>query len=68
MGNNVYRWRNKIFEKVQIEKTFDLNDDDIFEMEDAVSNFLQINGFDKDYKITKDGLIAENILDKIFEY
>ncbi|MDU1832789.1 MAG: hypothetical protein ACLUJM_12220 [Finegoldia sp.] len=58
----------KFLKKFKLKKTFDLNDDDIFEMEDAVSNFLQINGFDKDYKITKDGLIAENILDKIFEY
>lgn len=58
----------KFLKKLNLKKTFDLNDNDIFEMEDAVSNFLQINGFDKDYKITKDGLIAENILDKIAEY
>ncbi len=55
----------KFLKKLNWKKTFNLNDSDIFEMEDVVSNFLQINGFDKDYKITKDGKLAENILDKI---
>lgn len=54
--------------KLNRKKNFNLNDSDIFEMEDVVSNFLQINGFDKDYKITEDGKLAENILDKIAEY
>ncbi|WP_297810545.1 hypothetical protein [uncultured Finegoldia sp.] len=58
----------KFLKKLNWKKTFNLNDSDIFEMEDVVSNFLQINGFDKDYKITKDGKLAENILDKIAEY
>lgn len=58
----------KFLKKLNRKKNFNLNDSDIFEMEDVVSNFLQINGFDKDYKITKDGKLAENILDKIAEY
>lgn len=58
----------KFLKKLNWKKTFNLNDSDIFEMEGVVSNFLQINGFDKDYKITKDGKLAENILDKIAEY
>lgn len=58
----------KFLKKLNWKKTFNLNDNDIFEMEDVVSNFLQINGFDKDYKITKEGKLAENILDKIAEY
>lgn len=58
----------KFLKKLNWKKTFNLNDNDIFEMEDVVSNFLQINGFDKDYKITEDGKLAENILDKIAEY
>ena len=58
----------EFLKKLNWKKTFNLNDSDIFEMEDVVSNFLQINGFDKDYKITKDGKLAENILDKIAEY
>ena len=58
----------KFLKKLNWKKTFNLNDSDIVEMEDVVSNFLQINGFDKDYKITEDGKLAENILDKIAEY
>jgi hypothetical protein len=58
----------KFLKKLNRKKNFNLNDSDIFEMEDVVSNFLQINGFDKDYKITEDGKLAENILDKIAEY
>lgn len=58
----------KFLKKLNWKKTFNLNDSDIFEMEDVVSNFLQINGFDKDYKITKEGKLAENILDKIAEF
>lgn len=58
----------KFLKKLNWEKTFDLNNNDIFEMEDVVSNFLQINGFDENYKITKDGKLAEDILDKIDEY
>ncbi len=58
----------KFLKKLNWKKTFNLNDNDIFEMEDVVSNFLQINGFDKDYKITKEGKLAENILDKIAEF
>lgn len=58
----------KFLKKLNRKKNFNLNDSDIFEIEDVVSNFLQINGFDKDYKITKDGKLAENILDKIAEY
>nr|WLJ26354.1 MAG: hypothetical protein [Firmicutes phage HS19] len=58
----------KFLKKLNWKKTFNLNDSDIFEMEGVVSNFLQINGFDKDYKITKNGKLAENILDKIAEY
>lgn len=58
----------KFLKKLNRKKNFNLNDSDIVEMEDVVSNFLQINGFDKDYKITEDGKLAENILDKIAEY
>lgn len=58
----------KFLKKLNWKKTYNLNDNDVFEMEDVVSNFLQINGFDENYKITKDGKLAEDILDKIAEY
>ena len=47
--------------------SFDFDDEDILNVEEKVSNYLQKHGFDKNYQPTEDGLICESILDKISE-
>ncbi|MEG0919420.1 MAG: hypothetical protein RSE61_05750 [Anaerovoracaceae bacterium] len=39
------------------------SDDELFKIEEVISTRLQIYGFDKNYEITEDGLICEEILD-----
>ena len=40
-----------------------LTDNEKIVIEDKVSNYLQINGFDEEYKPTREGLMCESILD-----
>ena len=57
----------KFLGKLKFNKFGNLNIDDIFELEDIVSKFLQAEGFDENYNLTKDGKLAECILDKVSE-
>ena len=41
------------------------SNNDLVEIEDKVSEKLQLSGFDEDYKITMIGKMCENILDKL---
>lgn len=41
----------------------DISDDDYFEIEEKISKYLQIKGFNDDYSINRDGEICESILD-----
>jgi len=43
----------------------DFSETDLDKIEDAVSEKLQIDGFDKDYNVTEIGKICESILDLI---
>lgn len=40
-----------------------LSDDDYEKIEDKVSDYLQMHGFDKNYKPNEKGLMCETILD-----
>lgn len=42
-----------------------LKEDDYNKIEDAVSEKLQISGFDKEYKLTEAGKMCESILDQL---
>lgn len=42
-----------------------LKEDDYNKIEDAVSEKLQISGFDKEYKVTETGKMCEAILDQL---
>lgn len=57
----------KVFMKnIGIDVNFDdMSDGDYMKVEEAVSLHLQKNGFDKEYKPTKEGTMCENILDKL---
>lgn len=44
------------------------SDNDLVEIEDKVSTTLQQLGFDKNYNITKIGVLCETILDKLSLY
>lgn len=57
----------KLLEDLKLEGINNLNIEDIIRIEDVISSFLQVKGFDKNYNITKDGKLAESILDKISE-
>ncbi|MDU2131919.1 hypothetical protein [Finegoldia magna] len=57
----------KLLEDLKLEGINNLNIEDIIRIEDVISKFLKVNGFDKNYNITKDGKLAESILDKISE-
>lgn len=63
-----------MFSKEQIELMksigLDINfekpsDDDWFDIEDRVGDYLTTNGFDKDYKPNKKGWVCESIIDLI---
>lgn len=63
-----------MFDEKQIEfmRSMDLNfdfdnlsDEDLAEIEDAVSEKLQKSGFDENYKITDAGKMCESILDAL---
>lgn len=58
----------KLLKDLKLGESNNLNIDEIMKIEDVISKFLQVNGFDKNYNITKDGEIAESILDKISEF
>ena len=59
MGNNVIRESKKFI----VEIGADINNlDDIYE---KVTVYLQTKGFGKSYELTKDGAICESILDEI---
>lgn len=57
----------KLLEELGIDNVNNLSDDDIVKIENIISNFLQSKGFDKNYKLTEEGKLAESILDKISE-
>lgn len=42
-----------------------LKEDDYIKIEDAVSEKLQISGFDEQYNTTENGKMCESILDKL---
>jgi len=50
-----------------IESNNEISDDEIFLIEDEVSDLLQRKGFDSDYQPTELGLMCESILDVIGE-
>lgn len=58
----------KLLEELEIDNVNNLSDDGIVKIENIISNFLQSKGFDKNYKLTEEGKLAESILDKISEY
>lgn len=58
----------KLLEELEIDNVNNLSDDDIVKIENIISNFLQSKGFDKNYKLTEEGKLAESILDTISEY
>lgn len=56
----------EFMESLGIEADFEnLSDDMLVKIEDIVSEKLQKSGFDENYKITEDGKICEEILDKL---
>ncbi|MBS5967099.1 MAG: hypothetical protein KIA06_06495 [Finegoldia magna] len=57
----------KLLEDLKLKESNNLNIEDIIKIEDVISSFLQVKGFDKNYNVTKDGKLAESILDKISE-
>ena len=57
----------KLLEELEIDNVNNFSDD-IVKIENIISNFLQLKGFDKNYKLTEEGKLAESILDKISEY
>lgn len=57
----------KLLEELGIDNVNNLSDYDIVKIENIISNFLQSKGFDKNYKLTEEGKLAESILDKISE-
>lgn len=57
----------KLLENLKVKESNNLNIEDIIKIEDVISSFLQVKGFDKNYNITKEGKLAESILDKIGE-
>lgn len=58
----------KLLEELEIDNVNNLSYHDIVKIENIISNFLQSKGFDKNYKLTEEGKLAESILDKISEY
>ena len=42
-----------------------LSDDDLLLMHDKITDRLDYVGFDRDYNITKEGILIETIMDKI---
>ena len=48
------------------ETYIELNDDLIDSIRDECGEHLQIVGFDKDYKITKEGELLEALIDKFY--
>ena len=51
---------------ISIDINFDkISDDEFVMIEDKVSAYLQKNGFDEEYKPTKEGLMCEAILDHL---
>ncbi|CCB89739.1 hypothetical protein [Simkania negevensis] len=64
---------NKIKEEIKkstyhfnTEIYIELNDDLIDSIRDECGEHLQIVGFDKDYKITKEGELLESLIDKFY--
>lgn len=59
--------QSELLKQLQINLASDLDysNDDLDKIEDAVSEKLQIDGFDKDYNVTEIGKICESILDLI---
>ena len=57
----------KYMKSINIKIDFDkkLLDEDLINIEEKVSERLQIVGFDKDYNITEEGQMCESILDEI---
>ncbi len=51
--------------QINCTKESDYSNEDLDKIEDAVSEKLQIDGFDKDYNVTEVGKICESILDMI---
>ena len=41
-------------------------DDDMDKMRDLALDYLDIYGFDKDYKLTESGKLAEELVDKLY--
>ncbi|MGN1399063.1 MAG: hypothetical protein ACI4WG_03585 [Erysipelotrichaceae bacterium] len=52
--------------KIQI-NPYNPTDEEIFQMEEKLSDYIQRKGFDKDYNPTEECLICESILDLIGE-
>jgi hypothetical protein len=57
----------KFMKKQGIKISFNkpLNDEELEEIDDYISHLLQIKGFDKDYKPTPIGIMAESIMDTL---
>jgi hypothetical protein len=52
--------------RIGIDIDFDnMTEDDFVEVEEKVSFFLQMNGFDADYNPSAEGVMCEGILDKL---
>ncbi|MGD9589691.1 MAG: hypothetical protein AB7Q37_14890 [Pyrinomonadaceae bacterium] len=44
----------------------EVTEDEAVDMRELVSEFLQLEGFDAEYKLTKKGKICESLIDKLF--
>lgn len=57
----------KRFEDCIVDETYvDLDEDTISDLRDWVGFKLQIVGFDKDYEPTDQGMLMEDLIDKLF--
>ena len=50
---------------IRIQSFLHPSDDDILVIEASLSEYLQMSGFDADYKLTDKGKMCERILDKL---
>lgn len=61
--SNEIEFMKKIGININFDK--DLSEEDSDKIEELVSDYLQIYGFDENYDITNNGILCESILDKL---
>jgi hypothetical protein len=61
--SNEIEFMKKIGINIDFDK--DLSEENSDKIEELVSDYLQIYGFDENYDITNNGILCESILDKL---